>query len=157
MNKRNTRAFAFGVLVSVLIMGSAYFFNTDDLPADAKLDESSAKEFLIREGYIVLTEEEHASLLEPLHEDSKETAANSEEQTEKHPPESPTAYHLKIASGMTPGEIAEQLEKENIVDDAAEFSNYLDEYGYSKKVQLGTFELNNQMSYKDIAKKITKS
>ncbi|PWW26579.1 YceG-like family protein [Cytobacillus oceanisediminis] len=157
MNKRNTRAFAFGILISVLIMGSAYFLNPNDLPENAKLDESSAKEFLIREGYIILTEKEHASLKEPLHEDSKETAARSEEQTEKQHSESPKAYQLEIASGMTPGEIAEQLEKENIVDDAAEFGVYLEEYGFSKKIQLGTFELTNQMSYKDIAKTITKS
>ncbi|MBT2687125.1 endolytic transglycosylase MltG [Bacillus sp. ISL-47] len=156
MNKRNTRAFAFGVLISVLIMGFAYFFNKDDLPENAKLDESAAKAFLKREGYIVLTDEEHANLQKSL-QDPKETTAHEADQTQKEPSESPTAYQLEIASGMTPGEIAEQLEKENIVEDAAEFGDYLEEYGYSKKIQLGTFELTNQMSFKDIAKTITKS
>jgi cell division protein YceG involved in septum cleavage len=58
---------------------------------------------------------------------------------------------------MTPGEIAAQLEEANVIDQAANFGIYLEEYGFSKKIQLGTFKLTADMSYKEIAKIITKS
>jgi cell division protein YceG involved in septum cleavage len=49
------------------------------------------------------------------------------------------------------------LAKSSIVDSAEDFGTYLEEFGYSTNIQLGTFELKPEMSYKDIAKLITKS
>ncbi|MDM5229162.1 hypothetical protein QUF73_23930 [Cytobacillus sp. NJ13] len=161
MNKRNTRAFAFGILMAVIAFGTAYFFIKPDQSENRKIDENRAKEFLQTNGYTVLTDEEYTLLQQTKSEDpankyteEKEKPAEKNTEPEENSQE---VYQLTINSGMTPGEIAAQLEKANVIDQAADFGNYLEEYGYSKKVQLGTFELTADMSYKEIAKIITKS
>ncbi|MBX9973037.1 hypothetical protein [Cytobacillus firmus] len=161
MNKRNTRAFAFGILMAVIAFGTAYFFIKPDQSENRKIDANSAKEFLQANGYTVLTDEEYTLLQQtksedPANKNTKEKEEPAEKNTEPEE-NSQEVYQLTIKSGMTPGEIAAQLEKANVIDQAAEFGNYLEEYGYSKKIQLGTFELTADMSYKEIAKIITKS
>ncbi|GLB58204.1 hypothetical protein [Cytobacillus sp. NCCP-133] len=157
MNKRNTRAFSFGILITVLIMGTVYFFDRDDASPNMQKGVEAAKQLVIQEGYMVLTQEEYANLQEKIKNASKPETAQKEQKTGKAQEEPSSSYQLEIVSGMTPGEIAEQLKNKNIVNDAEEFGRYLEEYGYSKKIQLGTFELSSQMSYQDIAKLITKS
>ncbi|UOE54411.1 hypothetical protein LIT38_20650 [Bacillus sp. CMF12] len=161
MNKRNTRAFAFGILMAVIAFGTAYFFIKPNQSENRKIDENSAKEFLQAKGYTVLTNEEYTLLQqtkseEPANENTEEKEEPAEEDTELEEG-AQVVYQLTIESGMTPGEIAVQLEKANVINQAADFGNYLEEYGYSKKIQLGTFELTPDMSYKEIAKVITKS
>ncbi|KAF0818381.1 MULTISPECIES: endolytic transglycosylase MltG [unclassified Cytobacillus] len=159
MNKRNTRAFAFGILIAVAAFGTAYLLNKPEQSEDRKIDENSARKFLEANGYTVLTNEEYALLQQTDAKDPNEKEVNeetSEENTEQAK-EAQRVFQLTIESGMTPGEIALLLEKASVIDQAADFGNYLEEYGYSQKIQLGTFELNHNMSYKEIAKIITKS
>jgi hypothetical protein len=160
MNKRNTRAFAFGILIAVIAFGTAYFLNKPEQSEDRIMDENSAKKLLQANGYTVLTDEEYTLLQQTEAKDQNENKDVKEEPAEENTEqeeESQKVYQLTIESGMTPGEIAAMLEKASVIDQAADFGNYLEEYGYSKKIQLGTFELTHNMSYKEIAKIITKS
>lgn len=156
MNSRNTRAFAFGVLLSVCIIGIFYFTIDDKKAPEMNIDR--AKTILEEKGYVVLTKDKYDQIEETL---SNQTSKGEKEQTPlPDPPKSEelsTAYQLEIMSGMVSRDIAETLAKEKIIDDANRFELYLEENGYSKKIQLGLFELTSKMSYKDIAKIITKS
>lgn len=159
MNKRNTRAFAFGILIAVIAFGTACFLNKPE-HEDRIMDKNSAKKFLQANGYTVLTDEEYTILQQTEAKDqneNKEVKEDPAEENTEQEEESQKVYKLTIESGMTPGEIAAMLEKAGVIDQAADFGNYLEEYGYSKKIQLGTFELTHNMSYKEIAKIITKS
>ncbi|MCM3704519.1 MULTISPECIES: hypothetical protein [Cytobacillus] len=155
MNKRNTRAFAFGILIAVIAFFTAYFLNKPEQTENRTIDENSAKDFLQAKGYTVLSNEEYTLLLQTDAKDQTENKEVKEEPAEENTEQK--VYQLTIESGMTPGEIAAILEKASVIDQAADFGNYMEEYGYSKKIQLGTFELNHNMSYKEIAKIITKS
>ncbi|EWG08942.1 hypothetical protein ABE29_09540 [Cytobacillus firmus] len=160
MNKRNTRAFAFGILIAVIAFGTAYFLNKPEQSEQRIMDENSAKKLLQANGYTVLTDEEYALLQQTEAKDQDEKKEVKEEPAEENTEqeeESQKVYKLTIERGMTPGEIAALLEKASVIDQAADFGNYLEEYGFSKKIQLGTFELTQNMSYKEIAKIITKS
>ncbi|WP_313798272.1 hypothetical protein [Cytobacillus sp.] len=156
MNRRNTRAFAFGVLFSVCIIGIFYFRIAGTKVAEMNMDR--AKNFLEDNGYVVLSKDKFAQIEKTL-----STETNNVEKQQKpvtDPPkseESVTAYQLEIVSGMVSRDIAEILAKEKIIDEADRFEIYLEENGYSKKIQLGSFHLTAKMSYKDIAKTITKS
>lgn len=156
MNSRNTRAFALGVLLSVCIIGIFYFSIDDKKAPEMNIDR--AKTFLEEKGYVVLTKDNYDQMEETL---SNQTSKGEKEQTPlpdpSKPEESTTAYQLEIVSGMVSRDIAEILAKEKIIDDANRFELYLEENGYSKKIQLGSFELTSKMSYKDMAKIITKS
>ncbi|WP_419393685.1 hypothetical protein [Cytobacillus praedii] len=154
MNRRNTQAFAFGVLLSVCIIGIFYFSIDDKKAPEMNIDR--AKTFIEEKGYVVLTKDNYKQMEKTL---SNQTSKEKKEQTPDPPKskESVTAYQLEIVSGMVSRDIADILAKEKIIDDANRFELYLEENGYSKKIQLGSFELTSKMSYKDMAKIITKS
>lgn len=156
MNRRNTRAFAFGVLISVCIIGIFYFNIGDKKIPEMNIDH--AKNFLEEKGYVVLSKDKYDQMEKTL--SNQTNKAEKEQSPLPVPPkskESTAAYQLEIVSGMVSRDIAEILAKEKVIDDANRFEVYLEENGYSKKIQLGSFNLTAKMSYKDIAKIITKS
>ncbi|MBU8879391.1 endolytic transglycosylase MltG [Bacillus sp. FJAT-29790] len=156
MNKRNTRAFAFGIFVSVCMMGAFYYSIEEKHSADLTIED--AKVLLAEDGYVILTKEQY-----DLMEKVKEEQVNKEEIPSEIRPDVAEAeaiintFKLKIVRGMSPYQIAMQLEKANIIDDADLFKNFLKENGYSRKIQSGTFEVSAGMSYVEIATLITKS
>lgn len=157
MNKRNTRAFALGILVAVSIIGS-FYFSTIKKDAAQEFNIQDAKVLLGDNGYIVLTKDKYQEM-EKLNKE-KQMQTEAPQQSAPALPkteESSYTYQLKIESGMVSHDIAAILEKEKIIDDADHFETYIVENGYSKRIQLGSFELNAGMSYKQIAKLITKS
>lgn len=162
MNKKNTRAFAFGIIVAVLII-STYFFIVKKEPAEKALTEETAKQLLEEKGYHVLTGEEHSSLLKKDQTEIEDTAPADEDETESNNEaeqvEEPSAKTiiLQISSGMKLDEIADTLEKFEIINSSEEFISYMVENNHSTKLQLGDFEINAKMSHEEIAKIITKS
>lgn len=156
MNRRNTRAFAFGVLFSVCIIG-IFYFGIDDTKV-SKMNMDRVKTFLEDNGYVVLSKDKFTQM-----EKTISTQTNYVEKQQNPFPDPPkseesvTGYQLEIVSGMVSRDIAEMLAKEKIIDEADRFEIYLEENGYSKKIQLGSFHLTAKMSYKEIAKIITKS
>jgi|SRR5699024_4798601 len=66
-----------------------------------------------------------------------------------------TTYSLTINEGMASSEISSVLEDNNIIDDAEKFNRFLETEGYELKVQIGTYEVSNNMDYEEIAHIIT--
>lgn len=162
MNKRSTRAFALGILVSVSMIGIIYF--SMDEKKTVELTAENAKAMLANDGYVVLTKDKYRQMEKTIAvaaEQANITKPPQEETTkvpeEKEEKEDNTTLKLEIITGTVPRDIALKLEKETIIDDANQFELYLEDNGLSKKIQLGTYELKAGMSYEEIAKIITKS
>lgn len=167
MNRRTIRAFALGILFSACAVSGIYYF-TGIIPKT--IDVGYAEKMLSEEGYTVLTESEHKTLIEKAEpeelavqetkdkpdtqpeEKSVETA-----QQEKQEQPAVSVINITIESGMSPSEIAGILHQYNIIDDQGEFERYLIDTGFHTKIQLGTFELTDQMSFEQLAKVLTKS
>lgn len=62
---------------------------------------------------------------------------------------------ITIKSGDVLADIAEQLADKKIIKNKQKFIDYLEDSDYSSKIQLGTFEVNSDMSMKEIAKTLT--
>jgi len=160
MNKKTLRAFAFGILISVCLMGTVYYVVGSEV---SNLNTKNAKAFLENTGFVVMTSEQHNTMEKELAE-AKEKASNAEAQLKEKQPatnkeeekEAIINFNLKIVSRMLLQDIAAELEKEKIIDDANQFKQYMVDYGYSRKIQPGTFSLTSSMSFKEIAKIITK-
>lgn len=165
MNSRVIRAFALGILFSTSILGTYYFVK--DVGDSGELNEKTVKKYLEEKEFVVLTTEEYKNSQAKEKTEKKETVAKKKETSNTNSIEKPTApveekpkvinYSLYIVSGMTSGEIAEVLATQKIVADKFEFEQYLIKNNYHTEVQLGTFELNSEMTYDEIAKVITKS
>ncbi|GIP61634.1 hypothetical protein J32TS6_01890 [Virgibacillus pantothenticus] len=75
---------------------------------------------------------------------------------EKNKEDEKKTFTVNIKEGMPSSEISDQLEANDIIDDAAKFNAYLEDNDYSQKVQLGKFKVSSDMSLKEIAEAITK-
>ncbi|SFA96136.1 MULTISPECIES: endolytic transglycosylase MltG [unclassified Bacillus (in: firmicutes)] len=165
MNSRVIRAFALGIVFAVSILGTYYYVK--DVGVSGELNEQSAKKYLEKKNFVVLTSDEYKKTQFKEKAVKKETAAKKKESPTTSSIEKPAApvekkpevinYSLYIVSGMTSGEIAEVLAKQKIVANKFEFEQYLIKNNYHTEVQLGTFEVNSEMTYEEIAKVITKS
>ncbi|MGD6876589.1 endolytic transglycosylase MltG [Bacillus infantis] len=171
MNRLTLRAFSLGMLITACLIGAFYFFSKDDYInlSDAKAAKASVKE----NGYILLSEKEYDELKgrtaeetessqaedKPAKEGDKKADAEEkpkqDEQENKAEPKVIT-YKITISSGMDTGEIASQLAAAKIITNESAFKQYLISSGMHTKIQLGTFELNNEMTSQQIATVITK-
>jgi hypothetical protein len=89
-------------------------------------------------------------------EDNNSNEASDEEENEESEEEEITTYTLNIEPGMTSSEFSSLLEENNIVEDADEFNQYIEDEDYSLRVQIGEFDLNSDMSIYEIAEEITR-
>jgi hypothetical protein len=175
MNKLTLRAFSLGMLITACLIGAFYFFSKDDYISlsDSKAAKASVKE----NGYVLLTEKEYNELKgkpanetdggkaegqaaeKPANEgDKKADAEKKPKQAEQENEAEPKVitYKITISSGMDTGEIASQLDAAKIITNESAFKQYLISSGMHTKIQLGTFELNNEMTSQQIATVITK-
>lgn len=100
-------------------------------------------------------EEESDESASDSDESSSEESSNNEPEEEEQE-EAVKSYTLTIESGMPSSEISNQLEENGIIDNARDFSNYLEEKGYANRVQLGEFTLTSDMSHYEIAEALTR-
>jgi cobalamin biosynthesis protein CobT len=101
------------------------------------------------------TEEEDSTEDEDSNEETEEEESEEENEDEENEEEIST-YTLNIESGMTTSEFSSLLEENNIIDDAFEFNQYIEDEDYSLRVQIGEFELSSDMTMYEIAEEITR-
>lgn len=149
MDRRTTRAFASGLLLSsLLLMGYQHFYGNNDHNS-------------VKKGYKSVK----ISELTKLQKDA-DTWKQKYNQLKKEPAkqvlpkenlkQTITKYHLSMTSGMTPDMIGSRLKTGGIIKDDKKFVQYLIDHHYHSKIQIGEYELNNNMSFAEIAKTITK-
>lgn len=173
MNKQNMRSFAFGIFITVCLIGSVYLGQDDEKGKASGI--ANSKSLLEKNGYVVLSKNEFNGLQEKAGNQNKNTGIEektetSPEKTQKEPQKeeitnnegqaaapSVKEYQLEVISGMSSNEIARVLAENNIISSDTEFDNYLKQNNYQTKIQIGSYSITNQMSYEQIAKIITKS
>ncbi|MBP1971772.1 hypothetical protein J2Z83_003927 [Virgibacillus natechei] len=152
--KQPIRSFSIGLFTAgVIMLVGVYFFetpnDTEQLPV---VDEMIPA--VEEEGYRVLTESDYISL--SVNEDNNEDDQEDTEETEEDESEEENehSYTLTIEPGMPSSDIGPLLVENQIVDDADDFNQYLDEEDYSLYIQLGEYDLSSDMSFYEIAEVI---
>ncbi|MGV3464836.1 MAG: endolytic transglycosylase MltG [Heyndrickxia sp.] len=149
MDRRTTRAFASGLLLSsLLLMGYEHFYGNTESNSVKKGYKSVKISDLNRLQKDVDTWKSKYQQLEKEKATSVKTKENPKQILDK--------YHLSITSGMTPDKIGTRLKTGGIIKDSKKFVQYLIDHNYHSKIQVGEYELNNTMSFAEIAKTITK-
>jgi hypothetical protein len=168
MYKNTVRAFSLGIVFSVSILGIG-FFSLEEPGKETTLAE--AKKVVEKEGYTILTNKDYENMKNAAALAKKTSSldeTSKKEENQATPPQKQSTkseeksketitYTLEIQSGMNTEEIARTLMDASIIDDDKDFEQFLTDEGYSTIVQVGTFELNNNMTYDEIARSITKS
>ncbi|MGN1187597.1 MAG: hypothetical protein ACI4R6_03810 [Lachnospiraceae bacterium] len=60
-------------------------------------------------------------------------------------------YTLTVERGMSSNVVCRLLNENGIIDNAADFDNYLVSKGYAEKIRVGSFEVRSDMSYEELA------
>jgi len=66
----------------------------------------------------------------------------------------PVEYTLQISSGMASSEIGSILAEKDIIEDAQEFTDYLEEHEYSVRVKAGEHDVSSDMSFYELAEEL---
>ncbi|PKR78994.1 hypothetical protein CEY16_04370 [Halalkalibacillus sediminis] len=169
-------SFSIGLMTAALIMGGVFMLEDQENSSEGeqknKLDGESAQSYLEERDYEVIDPDEVSTLKEKneqLHKkitQLKETMESMQESNEEeessaggssntNTDSSVTQYTLTISSGMTPNDIARELEQQDIIQDGDEFSKFLESNDYSRIIQLGTYEVASNLEYSEIAQRIT--
>lgn len=150
------QSFSLGILVATIILSVIYFNESEkDRDVTEKMTEIDMKAQLEEQGYHILTTEQFEKL-----QAQKSPEVNNDSDlpvAEKNDAQEKVTFLLEINSGMNSESISRLLKEEGIIKDSKEFDEYLQETGYSIKIQIGSYELSSTMSYKEIAQRITKS
>lgn len=157
MNKKNVRSFAIGIIFTVSIIWLWGSFFQGEGEVEINIDEARNK--LEESGFVILPEEEYEKLAALQKEEKKEeeiTEEKEETSTEKTDDPNDHKKTLTIEKGMSSRDIARKLHEMNIIEDEHSFEQYLISQGYSKTLQIGSFELHDGMSYEEIANIIAK-
>lgn len=153
----------------ILAGGILYFFPST-VGEDASKNTQLKSEITILEEQLDDTSKELANLKisvkekeatdeEPKKEVDKEEVTEEEEKVEQ-PTSEPTSNDsqtLIIEPGMDSTTVANNLAEMKIIEDAPAFALYLDQNKLAGKIQIGEYELNNSMSYKEIVDIIASS
>ena len=63
---------------------------------------------------------------------------------------------ITVTAGMGSQNVARLLQEAGIIENASDFDSYLMKNGYATKIEIGTYEFNNSMSYQEIAEELIK-
>lgn len=181
--KLQIRFFAIGLLTAAILLFAFYFIideteaTLDNVPVEEMIEKVEEN------GYRVITEDEFISYsfyLEEKHQkeskeensDKKSNDKNSKDKKDKDKNEKKDNDKNKtddkdekkdevkkvsftVKEGFVSNDIADILVENGIIDDSAKFVKYLEDNNYSPYIQLGTFEVTSDMSYKELAETIT--
>lgn len=87
----------------------------------------------------------------------EESREDGESQTDESNQETGETVTITVQSGSGSRTVCNQLAEAGLIENAAEFDRYLIDNGYSKRICVGTYEIEVGVNEEEIAKIITKT
>lgn len=84
--------------------------------------------------------------------DKKDEDKDEDKKDEKEKSKSVT---IEVKEGFVSEDIGKVLKEQGIIKDVDKFAKYMEDNGYSSKIQIGKFKVNSDMSSKELAEKLT--
>ncbi|MCR5602272.1 MAG: hypothetical protein K6G27_01060 [Lachnospiraceae bacterium] len=125
--------------------------------ASSSSDNEEAKEETKEEEKEEAKAEVKEEAKEEVKEEVQQEVKQEAEEEAKEDTKSTETYTLEISKGASSPGVAGLLQKSGLVDNAADFDDYLCKNGYDKRIQNGVFKIPAGAGYEEIAKIITRS
>lgn len=87
--------------------------------------------------------------------DEKDEKKSSDDKKEKSKKKKSETITITTDQGVVTEDIADMLYKEKVIDDKQKFLDYMEDNDYSPYIQIGTFKVKKDMSFKELAKTFT--
>ena len=164
------RGLGVGIVFASLIFFMVYKENATPKMSDKQIIERAKELGMVEEGSSIedilhasATSEaseniDTASTTEKATEEKQTTESTTEQTTEattENTTETTEKVSITVERGATSYTVCQKLQELGIVEDAAEYDNYLIENGYASRIRVGTHELTKGMDYHAIAEAIS--
>lgn len=175
--KQFVRSFSIGLFTAAILMLAVYFLGGgSDTAENLELEELTS--LVEQKGHRVVTEEDYIALsvrdderdteeeIEETDQDEKDSNEKSNEEDvdeekendkkesdeeDEEDTDEPVEYTLTIESGMPSSEIGALLEENDIIEEADDFSDYLEEHDYSLQIKATDHDVTSDMSFYELA------
>lgn len=167
MSKPALRFLSLGFLVSALILAGyrSFFYEpqsavaTDSSSELTQEDETYQTKYenLLAETELAKMEseqagnEQDAESTEEAPEESSESVAEESSTSEEETSSQATTATVIINDGDPSSTAARQLQEQGIIEDSAEFDNFLEDNSLANLIRPGTFTIESGMSFQEIA------
>ncbi|OLO26946.1 hypothetical protein BTR23_21475 [Alkalihalophilus pseudofirmus] len=160
MTKKTVQGIAAGIMLATSVFAFMYFFQTTqaeieqedmEIP-EIELSSEEMMDILKDQGFIILEEDEYQLLLKGKDEATSKDDEDMELEQQPH-----TIHYtiIEIQSGMSSTEVANYLEKVNVLENTDAFLEFLRDNDLTHHIKAGEFELNSTMTIEEIALEIT--
>lgn len=174
--KQSMRFFAIGLLTaSVVLLGFYFILNgsqasSKDIPLEEMIEqiESSGHRVITEKEFIAYTISNEEKTSDENKDDKKKEDDKDEKKQDKDKDtkdkdkkkddkkkDKVIKAKFTTKDGVVTQDIADILVEKKIIDDRQKFLDYLEDNDYSPYIQVGTFEVNSDMSMKELAEVIT--
>lgn len=166
------RGLASGIVVTTVILTISFNARKDDISEQEVIARAEKLGMVMAEAVEDTPEPTEAEVtVTPTPEPTEEPKATATPTPTLEPTEEPKATAtptpeavqsssekkvLTIASGMWSDKVARELQAMGVIEDAADFDQYLIRNGYAERLVVGTFEIPVGATYEQIAQIITR-
>ncbi len=170
------RGLGTGIIFAALIMLAAYMTSGGYKMSDEEIIKKAEKLGMVMDDNAILTPTDtDADIVvkdDTTEEDLTTEATTTEDDTTEDSIEEPTTEEptteekttagdsgdtitITVQSGMSSYDVAVLLEAADVVESASDFDVYLNQNGYSTRIEVGEFKVTKDMSYEELAKLLT--
>ncbi len=126
--------------------------------AESAIEESATEEATTEDARTEETTTEEATTEEATTEETTTEEATTEEATNETDEVGTELVKatITVSSGMGSETVASLMQSAGIIESASDFDSYLNKNGYSTKIEIGTYEMTDKMSYEELAEILIK-
>lgn len=157
MSKKNIRILSLGFFVSAIIIVLTSLFLPGNHSAEGQTGnvEELETEITYLEDKVAKLEVAQATKEVEQPKETEQPADEAKEADDKEPKETPVIKTtVTIGEGEPSSVAAQQLESEKIIKDRHEFDKFLEDKKYAPLVRPGSYEINSDMTYEEMAQKL---
>ncbi len=159
MTKHGLRGFAGGLIIATLVLSYVYYFHTDKPDANAELTDSDIENYARQHNLVLLTEKEYQDLNDERHteaEKQNEKKEQPKQEKEESKQEKVIQVIFDVSPGMSTGDVGQKLQDVKLIANKSDFTNYIKKHDLESSIKAGSYELNSEMTIKEIAEVLTK-
>ncbi|GGE46862.1 hypothetical protein GCM10011391_27150 [Pullulanibacillus camelliae] len=178
MTRNGMRAFAAGIIITCAVIAFFYYFIFNDAKGSSEkatnksLTDSAVENYLNKKGQTAIdqatydkwqaedrqlqdgkkTSDDKKSSSDSAASDSDKKDDQSKAASDKKEESESKTVTIKVKSGMTSTDIADQLQSEKIIKDSQKLVDYIVGHDLEKYIQLGSYKIKSDMTIPQIAK-----
>jgi|GEM_PF-1607564 len=181
MTKNGMRAFASGMIITCAVIAFFYYFMFNDVKSSSKkvtdksLTENSVENFLNKKGQVAIDQTTYdkwqaedrqlqskgkrsnnkkskSDTTSSASDHEKNSSSTKSNETTEESGSQPKTATIRVTSGMTSTDIADQLLSDKVIKNSQTLVNYIISHNLENRIQLGPHKISSDMTLPQIVR-----